>query len=207
MKPDISDSRQKRNKDSKKAPTPNLKWIITIFLSTVLISGVFSMISSLLLLEANLVSAFVILFVIILIGIIFDIIGVAVTAADAKPFHSMAAHKVPGAQEALTMLKNAEKMSSFCNDVVGDICGVISGTACASIVLLLVSAVSIFGRAPSAVELVMAALVSGLTVGGKAFGKFFAMNQSVSIIMTAARLVYYVKNGPKLILRSLGGKK
>ncbi len=43
----------------------------------------------------------VIVVVFIGLGIVFDIIGVAVTAADAKPFHSMAAHREKGAKEAL----------------------------------------------------------------------------------------------------------
>ncbi|MFQ8767640.1 MAG: hypothetical protein ACLR8U_14850 [Oscillospiraceae bacterium] len=43
----------------------------------------------------------------------FDIIGVAVTAADEKPFHSMASRKVPEAGEALKLIRNAGRVSSF----------------------------------------------------------------------------------------------
>ena len=189
MKSDIPKQKQKKGKKV------NIKWIVTIFLSTVVISGLFSMISNTLLSRANMLSAFGILLVIILVGIVFDIIGVAVTAADPKPFHSMAAHRVRGAQEALTMLRNAEKVSSFCNDVVGDICGIISGTASASIVVLILS-----GRATLGIlEIAMAALVSGLTVGGKAIGKSFAMSNSTKIVHMAAQVVYYVKYTPKAI--------
>ena len=105
----------------KKGRTVNVAWILTIFALTIAISGIFSIISNTLLSEAGLISAFLILLVIILIGIIFDVVGVAVTAADARPFHSMAARRVKGAQEALSMLRHAEKVSSFCNDVIGDI--------------------------------------------------------------------------------------
>lgn len=173
-----------------------MKWILTIFLSTVIISALFSSVSGALLGEAELVPAFGILLTIILIGIIFDVIGVAVTAADVKPFHSMAAHKAHGAQEALTMLRNAEKVSSFCNDVVGDICGVISGTASASIVVLMLANASADGKFQG-LEILMAALVSGLTVGGKAIGKSFAMSNSTKIVHMAALVVYYVKYAPK----------
>lgn len=188
MKSDIPGQKQKQ----KKKKTVNVKWIVTIFFSTVLISAVFSSVSSGLLSEANMVSAFLILLVIVLIGILFDIIGVAVTAADPKPFHSMAAHKAHGAQEALTMLRNAEKVSSFCNDVVGDICGVVSGTASASIVLLLLANLD-GGSGTGVLEIAMASLVSGLTVGGKAVGKSFAMNRSTGIVHTAALVIYYCK--------------
>ena len=203
MKSDISGQKQKK-KSKKKV---NIKWIITIFLSTVVISAVFSTISNMLLGQAGLVPAFFILLVIVLIGILFDIIGVAVTAADAKPFHSMAAHRVPGAQEALKLLRNAEKVSSFCNDVVGDICGVISGTASASIVLLILANRQSIGTKAQLLEIGMAALVSGLTVGGKAVGKTFAMTKSTSIVHCASKVIYYIKSAPGKLKKLLGSRK
>ena len=148
-----------------------------------------------------------ILLVIVLIGILFDIIGVAVTAADVKPFHSMAAHRVPGAQEALKLLRNAEKVSSFCNDVVGDICGIISGTASASIVLLILANRQSVGTRAQLLEIGMAAVVSGLTVGGKAVGKTFAMTKSTSIVHCASKVIYYIKSAPSQLKKLLGKRK
>ena len=191
MKSDISGQKQKK----KAKKTVNVKWIVTIFFATVLISGVFSTISNMLLGQAGLAAAFIILLVIILIGILFDIVGVAVTAADVKPFHSMAAHRVPGAQDALKLLKNAEKVSSFCNDVVGDICGVISGSAAAVIaarVLLLSKSKSeIF------ITLLLSAVVSGVTVGGKACGKSFAIGSSTTVVRTAATILHFFHTIPE----------
>ena len=203
MKSDIPGQRQKK-KSKKKV---NFKWIITIFLSTVVISAVFSTISNMLLGQAGLVPAFFILLVIVLIGILFDIIGVSVTAADVKPFHSMAAHRVPGAQEALKLLRNAEKVSSFCNDVVGDICGIISGTASASIVLLILADRQTASTKAQLLEIGMAALVSGLTVGGKAIGKTFAMTKSTSIVHFASKVIYYIKSAPGNLKKLLGKRK
>ena len=203
MKSDISGQKQKK-KSKKKV---NIKWIITIFLSTVVISAVFSTISNMLLGQAGLVPAFFILLVIVLIGILFDIIGVAVTADDVKPFHSMAAHRVPGAQEALKLLRNAEKVSSFCNDVVGDICGIISGTASASIVLLILANRQSMGTRAQLLEIGMAAVVSGLTVGGKAVGKTFAMTKSTSIVHCASKVIYYIKSAPSQLKKLLGKRK
>lgn len=201
MKSDVSGQKQK----SKKAKSVNVKWIVTIFITTVVISALFSTVSNALLGEAALIPAFFILLSIILVGIIFDIIGVAVTAADPKPFHSMAAHRVKGAQEALKMLKNAEKVSSFCNDVVGDICGVISGTASASIVVLMLSGIQ--SGNSGVMEIAMAALVSGLTVGGKAVGKTFAMHQSTKIVHMAATAVYCLRSVPRNIIGIFRKKK
>ena len=122
-----------KKKKAGKSAKPDFKWIALIFLTTVLISALMSFVSSNLLEGAGLALSFVILICIVLTGILFDIIGVAVTAADEVPFHAMASRKVPEAEDALRLIRNAGKVSSFCNDVIGDICGVIcrSGHCCA----------------------------------------------------------------------------
>ena len=134
------------------------------------------------------VVAFVILLLIILLGIVFDIIGVAVTSADEKPFHSMAARKVPGATEALRLLRKAERVSSICNDVIGDICGVVSGAAAATIAVQLLQNFEFSW--PRLASLMMSALVAGLTVGGKALGKAFAINSSTDIVFAVGRVIH-----------------
>ena len=118
----------------------DLRWVITIFFTTIVISGTISFTSSSLMASSGVFAAFLILLVIVLLGILFDIVGVAVTSAEEKPFHSMAAHKEPGAKEALVLLRNAGRVSSVCNDVVGDICGIVSGTTTAVIVVRLQTA-------------------------------------------------------------------
>ena len=133
--------------------------------------------------------AFVILLVIVLIGIIFDIVGVAVTSADEKPFHSMAARKVIGAQEAIRLLRKADKVSSICCDVIGDICGVVSGSASATIAAQILQRVE-FGW-PQMITLLMSALCAGLTVGGKAIGKTFAVNSATNIVHSVGKLIYW----------------
>lgn len=157
----------------------------------------FSYVSSELLSGTSTVISFVILFSIVLIGIVFDIIGVAVASADEKPFHSMAARKVPEAQDALRLVRNADRVSSICNDVVGDICGVISGSASAIIAATLV--LNFTPSASTIVQLLMSALVSGLTVGGKACGKNLAMRQSTKIIHTAAKVIWFFRAFPRSV--------
>ena len=105
----------------KKERKKTIRWVVTIFLVTIFISGAISVVSDEIMASSGMAVAFMILLAIVLLGIVFDIIGVAVTSADEKPFHSMAARKIPGAQEAIRLLRNAERVSSICNDVVGDI--------------------------------------------------------------------------------------
>ncbi len=189
-KADPSASKRERNK--------TIRWVITIFFVTIFVSGSISLLSDLVMSSSGIFVAFIILLAIILVGIIFDIIGVAVTSADERPFHSMAARKVPGAMEAIKLLRNAERVSSICNDVVGDICGVVSGSASATIAAQILRNFDFSW--PQVVSLLMSALVAGLTVGGKAVGKTFAMGSATAIVHGVGRFVHFIsgkKSGDK----------
>ena len=165
-----------------------LRWVVTVFVVTMIVSGTISLVSDVVMERSSMAVAFLILLMIILVGILFDIVGMAVATADEKPFHSMAARKVPGAQESIALLRNAERVSSICNDVVGDICGVVSGSASATIALLVLNHVDVGW--PRGVSLLMSALVAGLTVGGKAIGKTIAVNSCTQIVHLAGRVIY-----------------
>ena len=182
---DTGDSKKKQEKKGK--GEGRFRWAIQVFFLSVVLSAVLSLASEEALDGAGMALAFVVLACFILLGIVFDIIGVAVTAADERPFHSMAAHRTPGAREALGLIRKANKVSSFCNDVVGDICGIISGSTAAIIVTRLQQALSI-RSVP--VSLAVTALVSGLTIGGKALGKMFAINKSTAVLQTVGRILH-----------------
>ncbi len=109
----------------------SIKFSISIAVITFVLAAIFSVISSSILGEVMWVVGFIIVLLIVLIGIVFDMLGIAATAADEVPFHAMAAEKVSGSKEAILIVRNADRFASFCNDVIGDISGVISGTASA----------------------------------------------------------------------------
>ena len=178
----------------KKERNKTIRWVVTIFLVTIVISGTISFVSDEVMANSSIFTAFVILLAIILVGIVFDIIGMAVATADEKPFHSMAARKVPGAQAAIKLLRNAERVSSICNDVVGDICGVVSGSASATIAAQILRNME-FGW-PQLISLVMSALCAGLTVGGKAIGKTFAVNSATEIVHAVGKSIYWMNHIP-----------
>ena len=175
---------------SKKVRNKTVRWVITIFFVTIVISGLISLISDEIMAVSSIGVAFLILLLIVLVGILFDIVGVAVTSADEKPFHSMAARKVPGAGECIHLLRNAERVSSICNDVVGDICGVVSGSASATIALQILESFEFTW--PRMVSLIMSALVAGLTVGGKALGKTFAIGSCTQIVTLVGKLIFHI---------------
>ena len=102
-------------------------------------------------------------------------------------FHSMASHKEKGAAEALMLLRNAGRVSSVCNDVVGDICGIVSGTTAAVIVVRLQAA---FGVESVLMSVGVTALISGLTIGGKALGKTVAIRSSTQVVYWVGRFLH-----------------
>ena len=187
-KPDPDALKKERNK--------TIRWVVTIFLVTIFISGTISFASDEIMAHSPIFVAFLILLLIVFIGIIFDVIGVAVTSADEKPFHSMAARKVPGGAQAIHLLRNAERVSSICNDVVGDICGVVSGSASATIAVQVLQNFEF--TFPQMVSLLMSAFVAGLTVGGKAIGKTFAINSCTQIVTFVGKLIYTITQFPAL---------
>lgn len=96
------------DKDKKKKKKQG-SWPLRVFLLAVALSAVLSFFSSTALEGADYAVAIIVLAVFIGLGIIFDMVGVAVTAADPKPFHSMAAHKEKGGREAIRLLQNANQ--------------------------------------------------------------------------------------------------
>ncbi len=135
----------------------------------------------------SLILAFLLLLTIVLIGVGFDAIGVAAAAAQEPPFHAKAAEKVRGALEAVQLIRRADRVASFCNDVVGDVCGTISGTIGAAIVLRLLIVQPDWSELLAAV--IMSGLIAAATVGGKALGKTFAINQANDIIFAVGRVL------------------
>ena len=179
----------------KKARNKTVRWVVTIFLVTIVISGTISFISDEVMSKSSIFSAFLILLMIIFIGIIFDIVGMAVATADEKPFHSMAARKVYGAQASIRLLRNAERVSSICNDVVGDICGVVSGSASATIAVQMLNNLKTDNE--TWIPLGMSALVAGLTVGGKAIGKTFAVHSCTKIVHGVGKILWAFRSRKK----------
>ena len=177
---------QTKKREKVKKEQVNWKWIITIVCVSFLISFFFSFISQISIPNLSLWLGILITLFFIAFGILFDIIGVSVTSADEAIFHSMNSRKVKGANIAVKFKKNADKVSSFCCDVIGDICGIISGAAGTAITAILVSK---FQFDLFLTGIVVAAIIASLTIGGKAIGKSFAINKSAIILYEFAKFV------------------
>lgn len=173
------------------------RWIVEIFVITFFLSMGMSLVSESMATVLSLLPATLVLLTFIAIGIFFDILGIAVASADAVPFASMAAKKVRGADMALRLIQAAARVSSVCNDVVGDICGIISGATGATIALEIVRLIGRSGAAGIWVSVMVSSCVAALTVGGKAFGKRLAMERSRDIVLAFGRFLSVFKRMKK----------
>ena len=177
---------EEKKREKVKKETVDFKWILFIVSIAFTISFCLSYISQATIPSLSLIIGIIITLLFIFFGVLFDIVGVAVTSADEAVFHSMSSRKVKGANIAVKFKKNADKVSSFCCDVIGDVCGVISGTAATAITALLVLK---YNFNVVLVGLIVTAIISSLTIGGKAIGKSFAINKSEIILYAFAKFV------------------
>lgn len=183
--------KEKYSKKASKKPVKNkksvdYKWILTVTILAFFISLTFSLFSETIIPSATSIVAIIIILLFIGIGILFDMIGISVTVADLKTFNSMATKQVRGARIAVKLIKNSEKASSFCNDVIGDICGIVSGSAGVTI------STSLSEKLNTSVlytGLVITALTAALTIGGKAFFKSIAIKNSNQIVHMTAKVL------------------
>ncbi len=173
-------------KGIKKKTLIDKSWVFKIILFTFITSMIFSYGSDIIISKSGIIVSIFVLLLFIFLGIIFDIIGIAVTASDEKTFHSMASKRVKGAKLAIRLKQSSPKVSNFCNDVVGDICGIISGSAGATIAVVLSSKYKID---ISLVVLIMTSLIASLTIGGKALGKGYAVKKSNEIHLRFAQML------------------
>ncbi len=158
-------------------------WTLKVFFLTFVLAVIFSIAANYLGRFNNTILVICIISI-LLIGIIFDIIGVAVLSCDVKALHSRASQKLKGAKKAIKLTQNASTVSSFCNDVVGDVCGIVSGS------LITVLIINLFvNNNLSFWNVIFSSILSSLTVGGKAIGKKIAVKNADQIIYTVGKVL------------------
>ncbi len=192
----------------------SVRWSFWITIITFILACIFSVTSTMLLEGVGWGLGMVIVIFLVIFGIVFDMIGISSTAANEKPFHGMASARVKGSKQAIRIVRNADRFSSFCNDVIGDIVGIISGAGTIIVVIKLMSATGNESNAiiSTIVSVVFAGVVSALTVGGKAMGKSIAIHFSESLVLFMGKVFYflelrlgiYIFNGKK---KSNNGKR
>ncbi len=166
------------------------RWVITAFALSFCITAVLSLGSDIVVSTMDIFIAIPVLLFFIITGIVFDAVGLAVAIADIKPFNSMASRRMETGKKAVWLISNAEKVGSFCNDLVGDICGVMSGATGAAIAARLFDGL----HGDVWLTLIMTSLISAIIVGCKAIGKLIAVKYSEKIVLYTAKVMCGFKN-------------
>lgn len=183
----LKDFKKQINKeDNKRKTKSNINWIIKVTSITFTVSIILSLFSSTVISNINVFFSVIFVVVFIVMGVLFDMIGIAVASADEKPFHSMSAKKLHGSKTAIMLIKNASRVSSMFNDVIGDISGIMSGSAG---IMISASISNKFNVDPVISSLFITALVASATIGGKAIGKNYAINHSDLIIYNFSKFI------------------
>jgi Hemolysins and related proteins containing CBS domains len=187
----------------------SLRWALPLAVITLVLAAIFSIISTAVLNHAGVLSGIFVVLVIILIALFFDIIGVAATASNEAPFHSMASKGMHGARYAVWLTKNADRVNTFCTDVIGDISAIISGTA-ASVVVAEMIAMMASNRGSfieNVLSVVVTCFVAATTVFVKALGKTFAIKNATKIIYKVGYVIFFTEHHLHLPVLNLLDKK
>lgn len=169
----------------------SIKNALGMGIGTILLSFILSLVSEVSFRVVPLSVSILLVLVVILIGILFDMVGMATVTADLKVLHARASQKVHGARVAVELVRNSARVSSICNDVVGDICGTLSGALGATIVIeVLIQNPNINGLI---LGVSVTSMVASLTVGGKAYGKGVAIKNGTPIIFFIGKLLSKAK--------------
>ncbi len=176
-------------KKTRKGLSKSTIWTLRITLITFVLAVFVSFITELASTKSNIVICFLILFFLIVIAILFDAIGVAATSCDVAPLLSMASKKIKGAKTAVKLINNAEKVSNICNDVIGDMAGIISGTCSAAIIFKMMAIDKVVNEYSAVFSILLSSVVSAITVGGKAFFKSVAINNAKEMMLFAGKIL------------------
>ena len=188
----------------------SLKHLLVIFIGTFISAALVGSGSELLVKRTTMIVAWVLLLVVIGVGILFDIIGTAAAAATETPHHARAANKVFGAKQAVRLVRNADTVANFSNDIVGDVAGTLSGAMAATIIMDLLRLYPVLDDKVIILNTIMLALVASITVTGKAFGKSLAISEADEIIFVVGKIVATFENLTGLDTskkKKKGGKK
>jgi Mg2+/Co2+ transporter CorB len=127
---------------------------------------------------------------IIIFSIIFDMFSTSALTSSEASFHAMSSQGIKGAKQTINIIKNNAKFVTICSDVIGDVCGILSGGLGAVFAINLAQTTN-FNL--TATVVITTAFISAFTVGGKAIFKEVAIRNSDRIIFIMGKIKYYLR--------------
>ena len=160
------------------------KWAFKVFILSISLSIIFSLVSQSLLPSLSpFFSIFVIVFF-VFVSVIFDMVAVAFTSINKEQLDKFKNEN--GYVMAVKLCERADKVASFGGDVVGDICGILSGAGGVSLVVNINIQNTNLNLV---VTCLVSSLIAGITIFCKAIMKTYALQNCEQIaIMTGVYL-------------------
>ena len=152
------------------------KWAFKVFILSISLSIIFSLVSQSLLPSLSpFFSIFVIVFF-VFVSVIFDMVAVAFTSINKEQLDKFKNEN--GYIMAVKLCERADKVASFGGDVVGDICGILSGAGGVSLV---VNMNIQDANLNLLVTCLVSSLIAGITIFCKAIMKTYALQNCEQI--------------------------
>jgi len=182
--------KKKKAKQKKKSKNAWLTWGISVFFLSFALTVIFSFITEVSIKDSPSYVCVIVLFVLLVLNIGCDVLANAIMSISPEAFHAMASNKIKGAKRAVSFCRNATKLSSIFADVIGDICGIVSGAAGAALVIH----IAVAGTTGELIASIgISAAIGALTVGGKALFKHFAVKFNKQIVFGFAKFTTFFK--------------
>ncbi|MDE6868393.1 MAG: hypothetical protein K2J83_04540 [Clostridia bacterium] len=186
-----SNSNHRKVKRNKKHRIPAwLVWGLGVLVLSFALTVLFSFLTEISVKNSPLYICIIVLVVLWVVNIFCDLLANAIISCKPEAFHAMASKKIKGAKRAVSFCRNATKLSSIFADVIGDICGIVSGAAGAALIVHFAISGKIFELIAS---IGVSAVIGALTVGGKAIFKHFAIKYNKQIVFGFAKFTTVFK--------------
>lgn len=182
----------KKKKQKKKRIPGWLSWGLSVLFLSFGLTVLFSFLTEISIKGSPVYICVIVLIVLLFLNIGCDMIANAIITCQPDAFHAMASNKIKGAKRAFTLCKNATKLGSVFADVIGDICGIVSGAA-GAVLVVYIAAIADGNIWEIVSSILVSAVIGALTVGGKAIFKHFAMKYNKQIVFSFAKFTTFFK--------------
>ena len=182
----------KKKKQKKKRIPGWLSWGLSVLFLSFGLTVLFSFLTEISIKGSPVYICVIVLTVLLFLNIGCDMIANAIITCQPDAFHAMASNKIKGAKRAVTLCKNATKLGSVFADVIGDICGIVSGAA-GAVLVVYIAAIADGNIWEIVSSILVSAVIGALTVGGKAIFKHFAMKYNKQIVFSFAKFTTFFK--------------
>ena len=185
-----SNQRKIKRKKQKRRIPPWLVWGLGVLVLSFALTVLFSFLTEVSVKDSPLYICIIVLVALLVVNILCDVLANAIISCKPEAFHAMASKKIKGAKRAVSFCRNATKLSSIFADVIGDICGIVSGAAGAALIVHFAVSGTIYELIAS---IGVSAVIGALTVGGKAIFKHFAIKYNKQIVFGFAKFTTVFK--------------